>query len=454
MRLYETKATDLLQLGNVISEAISKSRSAGDKASSFAVFRKKECSKAHVSSIVSLVVSGILLLFHFPITQSLLNYCGYIHPRIENCNTAHQCFSYYLYALGVFFLLLGISKYFVVLSDQRLHGFSDMALEYQRKLNQISNDLRSKSVELSNKLYNQQSFSVYTLSKANGTLLQDVDSLQKRVQAESNHHNSIFYRLYLILKMLFVVFVVPTLLIFSVVVFLWLPNTAKYDMSRQPETSYETSDTATKQHSDTSIIRTLEPFTRIQFGNYTQQLSYGPMPVEWVVLSVDEPNNRALLFSRYVLNMRRYHGSYSYVSWAKCESRSWLNESFYNECFNKKEKAIILRTRNTSPYGDTTVTTEDYVFFLSAKEFREYVTHNQLLQGEATSLARSNDVYIEKGHCYWWLRGSSRRTNDADRVDLSGGLDLGGNTNAYGVGVRPAIWVKLDALMAELYEVR
>ena len=52
-------------------------------------------------------------------------------------------------------------------------------------------------------------------------------------------------------------------------------------------------------------------------------------------------------------------------------------------------------------------------------------------------------TYITGG--YWWLRDSTTRKNDANRVRPHGNVEeYGGNTNAYGVGVRPALWISLD----------
>ncbi len=188
----------------------------------------------------------------------------------------------------------------------------------------------------------------------------------------------------------------------------------------------------------------------VNFGSYEQDNNYGngTEPVEWLVLEEDWANNRALLLSRYVLDMQRYNKSYSKVNWKKCTIRSWLNDNFYNDCFSRAEKDAILNSRLYSPYGNDVVETNDTVFLLSIDEAYNYLESSDLFIGKPTKYAIAQDIALsDRNTSYWWLRGSSGRLNDADRVDQNGNVQTyGGNTNAYGVGIRPAIWVSLDAV--------
>ena len=53
---------------------------------------------------------------------------------------------------------------------------------------------------------------------------------------------------------------------------------------------------------------------------------------------------------------------------------------------------------------------------------------------------------MKDGYCYWWLRDTTNRKNDANRVEPNGDiLEYGSNTNAAGVSVRPVIWLNVAA---------
>lgn len=185
----------------------------------------------------------------------------------------------------------------------------------------------------------------------------------------------------------------------------------------------------------------------VTFGSYEQDSNRnnGAEDVEWIVLESDPQNGRLLLISKYVLDKQRYNGKYTHVNWVKCDIRSWLNESFYSKCFSRREKQAILTRTMYSPYGEKVVETADPVFCLSAEETRDYFSSRGDRKAKATDFARDNKVAMSGSYCYWWLRGSSERTNDADRVEPDGSIQTyGGNTNADGVGVRPAIWVDIS----------
>ena len=187
----------------------------------------------------------------------------------------------------------------------------------------------------------------------------------------------------------------------------------------------------------------------ISFGRYKQNndKSNGAEPVEWQVLDVDYSEGRALLLSKYVLDMQRYNSSWSKVSWKKCSVHSWLNDKFLKTCFSRDETKAIIRTSLSSWYVDESVSTYDYVFFLSVDEAVHYLPSAAERQAKPTDYAAAREVVVKGGYCYWWLRDSTNRKNDANRVNPQGAFEeYGANTNAYGVGVRPAVWVDYTML--------
>lgn len=79
----------------------------------------------------------------------------------------------------------------------------------------------------------------------------------------------------------------------------------------------------------------------VVLGRYEQDgnLENGPEPIEWVIVAISE--NKALLLSKYVLDMRRMSSENKAVQWDTSDLRKWLNESFYNKAFNEEEKELL-----------------------------------------------------------------------------------------------------------------
>ena len=182
----------------------------------------------------------------------------------------------------------------------------------------------------------------------------------------------------------------------------------------------------------------------VTFGSYEQDgnTNNGKEPVEWYVLRAQ--TGRALLLSRYALNTQTFHTEWKEVSWKDCSLRTWLNANFYNGCFTKKEQNAIITSRLVTQYTNTSVETQDKVFLLDANEGKHM--SKDLLLCKPTKYAKSKSVATENGYCYWWLRDTTNRKSDANRVYPSGDVfEYGGNTNATGIGVRPAIWVDVLA---------
>ena len=74
------------------------------------------------------------------------------------------------------------------------------------------------------------------------------------------------------------------------------------------------------------------------FGAYEQDnnLKNGKEPIEWLVLDVDEDDDKVLLLSRYALENKLYHNTKEAVCWATCDLRAWLNSEFLNAAFSSE----------------------------------------------------------------------------------------------------------------------
>ena len=79
----------------------------------------------------------------------------------------------------------------------------------------------------------------------------------------------------------------------------------------------------------------------IRFGRYKTDANK-TTPIEWFILN--QEGGTALLLSKYILDLKKYHSEFEDVTWDKCSIREWLNNTFYNKAFYKKEKEAIQTT--------------------------------------------------------------------------------------------------------------
>ena len=216
----------------------------------------------------------------------------------------------------------------------------------------------------------------------------------------------------------------------------------------------------------------LEPYRTIgklvALGAYQQDMMEGDEPIGWIVLDYDEEENKALLFSRYGLDARRYNDEDTDITWENCLLRKWLNTVFLRNAFSKEEQSAILTTTvdnskaqgagiwNTYGGKDT----EDKVFLLSYAEAHQYL---ELTDADKTGVkprvaptlyafaergARakgSPDVLTEDGlaAALWCLRSPGWRQANAALVDMDGRLQHESVYADYPM-VCPAVRVNLD----------
>ncbi len=185
----------------------------------------------------------------------------------------------------------------------------------------------------------------------------------------------------------------------------------------------------------------------IFFGHYEQDndKSNGAEPIEWIVLDID--SEKALILSKFGLDVQAYNVSGSAVTWETSSLRAWLNEAFLEEAFTSSEQDLILTTTldNSSRQGysgyntDDENNTNDKIFLLSYKDaFSSYFHNDSERQVIATAYAIANGAWVssESGYSFWWLR--------------SPGCD---RTYAAGVG-GPAIFSIIPSMMLRIVCVR
>lgn len=224
--------------------------------------------------------------------------------------------------------------------------------------------------------------------------------------------------------------------------------------------------------------------SEIVFGHYEQDntSANGKEAIEWIVLDLDKENNRALLLSKYGLDCKRLDSKSAYPTWAKCETRMWLNEKFLFDAFSADEQEMILKTIVKTENNDIWIPIakakgwhhtplsggpdcEDFLFLLSIEEIIYYggfdsiedVYHipNENMKVIPTPYAIDQGAYPYYGNAekfkindtgcgWWWLRSPGNFASDAALVYYDGSVTERRIDNHLNDCVRPAFWLDLN----------
>lgn len=177
---------------------------------------------------------------------------------------------------------------------------------------------------------------------------------------------------------------------------------------------------------------------------------------KWHILDIQ--NDRALIITEDVIELRPYHNKYKETTWHDCEMRNYLNGEFYDR-FDENSKSRILHVTNKNmdnPWYGTIAGNEtiDKIFLLSLDEVCKYFgdSTDKLYnrgnnrywkkndENNSKRRARFNDTYW-----WWWLRSPGRHNRVTAYVHGTDGcVGVNGNniTNGNG-GIRPALWLKM-----------
>ncbi len=156
------------------------------------------------------------------------------------------------------------------------------------------------------------------------------------------------------------------------------------------------------------------PGGTVLFGHYPRTADgLDRPPVEWLVLASDEPNHKALLISKDVLDAQIYHyrEGKEEVTWEGSFLRKWLNSAFLNTAFSPEEQGALIETETDG--------CADKVFLLSREEADPKLglfsgaVGSSLMAADATEYAAGmgasgNSLDKEtlpdgKAPCSWWL---------------------------------------------------
>ena len=194
----------------------------------------------------------------------------------------------------------------------------------------------------------------------------------------------------------------------------------------------------------------------------------GDEAIEWLVLSVDDSENKALVISKYGLYLGMYTMAEAPITWEESPIREFLNEEFVYDIFDENELSRLIPTvleNDDHDYGSYSVPggedTEDLMFILSVDEAKEYFPDDESRKCIATEFALMNDVWVVTeemvkerpfaysedmiGYSTWWLRGPGASDQCASIVLADGSIpDYGVFGLSYREVLRPSMWISLD----------
>jgi len=187
----------------------------------------------------------------------------------------------------------------------------------------------------------------------------------------------------------------------------------------------------------------------VTFGSYEQDndLSNGKEDIEWLVLARED--NKALLISRYALDVQPYSQHITEVPWENSFIRKWLNDTFLNEAFSLEEQDSIIMstvTADENPLHKLSQgnDTEDKVFLLSAAEAYEYFETDSERICEMTDYCYAQSPHLER-LCGWWLRSLNAEHVAAVIDPFKGNVQIGGDyVTTISPDIRPSIWIDLE----------
>lgn len=212
-----------------------------------------------------------------------------------------------------------------------------------------------------------------------------------------------------------------------------------------------------------AAVMAVQPGDMLSFGTYPQGASGEMQPIDWQVLARED--DRVLLISRYAIDAVPYNDTLTDVTWETCSLRKWLNDTFLKQAFSASQQSAVQTTLLDNSetqyiqfltYSDVagSAETQDKVFLLSFDEaFYRYRVDRSTAGTLYARKTKNVDTYTDYGEsqnkCRWWLRSPGRYgRSEAVAIYYNGIMQVSDNdrpVNDAQVGVRPALWVDLNA---------
>ncbi len=211
-----------------------------------------------------------------------------------------------------------------------------------------------------------------------------------------------------------------------------------------------------KRRQQNMAFSQLHPGDMVELGHYRQGENADVRPIQWQVLDTRE--GRALLLSRYVLDYQPFHHAAGAIRWEHSALRTWLLEKFVPEAFSRDELAQIYRSElPDDPMGDflweafgmedATEAERDPVFLLSHADILQYFPceNTMFCPGAAAEHTAWAAAQEPSGDVCWWMRSSAPDSPIAYIVSQAASIGIAFINPSNRQGVRPALWVKMDA---------
>lgn len=195
----------------------------------------------------------------------------------------------------------------------------------------------------------------------------------------------------------------------------------------------------------------------VVLGSYEQDgnTENGPEPIEWIVLAQED--GRALLLSRYALDVVPFSDFSSGLTWEKCTLRAWLNGTFLNAAFTEADRGFLLSTSvpNNKEQGPPAYSlisqhdTVDVFFCLSYAETKAYIPDENMRRAEPSLYAIGKGAKCgdaEGQFTEWWIRSPDDTRQLAATCNGKGTFFFGRLHSAAGICVRPACQVDVSLI--------
>lgn len=210
-------------------------------------------------------------------------------------------------------------------------------------------------------------------------------------------------------------------------------------------------------------------------------------PISWTILSEDVENSTAFILCDLAIDSQAFQDLCGYDesdseyntflnlsegvpsgteanNYAYSTIRSWLNTTFYETAFSELQRELILITtvdngELSAPEGFNTsycASTEDKLFLLSCKEIsnpdygfsNDYIETDAARRKKSTDYAKcqgvtTSDFDFSKGNCEWALRTMTSNSRNCYSVAFDGVSVDTEQVNFNGVGIVPAMNIKL-----------
>ena len=223
----------------------------------------------------------------------------------------------------------------------------------------------------------------------------------------------------------------------------------------------------TQVSEETDALKSANVGDTVFFGNIIQDYNKDKEePLSWIVYDIQD--GHLLLVSEKVLYNYSYHEYHDKTTWKDSTLCRMLNHNFYSSAFSKEERKMLSGKKDDNnpewyitdkdafsyyinksgdyDYEDVKVETE-LVFILSKEETEKYMPSTEDRTAAATKAAQAEGIGGRDNDykAPWWITDMGTGELKAMYVDTIGNINTEGKTiNNSGMGVRPAIWIKVN----------